>query len=74
MPKRPRCPRCTYWTYWGGYEEHVAMQRLYVKFRGSWKAVGWICPYCGHVMLTAKFPIREFMTAITTSRSEKPAS
>ncbi|MEX2690199.1 MAG: hypothetical protein Q6351_007735 [Candidatus Njordarchaeum guaymaensis] len=54
--KIPKCPKCTRLDYTG--EHHIAMKRLYIKDKGKWLAIGWICPKCGKIKITRKFPIK----------------
>jgi len=48
------------------------MSRLYVKLRGSWKPVGWICPNCGEVRIDeGAVPIKEYRTVYKRRRGER---
>jgi len=40
----------------------LAMHRIYIKDRGKWRAIGWVCLNCGRVDFDVRFPIREYFT------------
>jgi len=67
--EREKCPNCKYWVEWYLYDEPLAMNRLYVKHKGSWLAVGWICPNCGHTKIDdGVIPFKRY----TTVQSSEP--
>jgi len=51
--KPPKCMVCAYSTH--GARKHPNVMRsthgLYIKAKGKWKRVGWICLCCGSVIL-----------------------
>ncbi|MFQ6056217.1 MAG: hypothetical protein ACE5J3_09600 [Methanosarcinales archaeon] len=56
--RREKCPHCT-----RGLDnnEHVTMNRLYVKFKKSWRIVGWICLSCRFIKLEEDIPIKRYL-------------
>jgi len=46
-----KCPNCSYFTLFGKETAPLACRRLYVKHRGGWLRVGWICLHCGYVKI-----------------------
>jgi len=68
---REKCSRCVYDSTGCHYGEPLAISRLYVKLRGSWKPVGWICPNCGEVRIDeGAIPIKEYRTVYKRHRGE----
>ena len=60
--EREKCIFCTYLQA-GRYKHRLAMVRLYVKVKGKWVPVGWVCPYCGYSDVDEeKFPLKTYST------------
>jgi len=57
-----KCPFCVYSGEFHQWDVPLAMNRLYVKVKRSWKAVGWICPNCGHVVIDVDLPLKKYST------------
>jgi len=69
MPKRQKCPNCKYKLGWEGFLEPLACNRLYVKHKNKWLAIGWICPNCGwHQINQDKIPFKQYSTVDTGSQ------
>mgnify|MGYP000666254923 CR=1 FL=1 len=60
---KPCCPRCRYSAYFDTQDVPISLRRLYIRIQGRLKPIGWICPNCGYIHLTAKFPLVRIKTA-----------
>lgn len=50
MPKTKKCGQCAYSRSWANHYDY-SMKRLYVRYKNSYKPIGWICPYCNKIEL-----------------------
>jgi hypothetical protein len=57
----PKCEKCELWYPYGGITQKVAMSRVYIKDKGKWKTIGWICPICGKFTLTHPLPLKKYV-------------
>lgn len=65
--KKPECPKgCNYILYLSPYKDHlkpVKMVRLYIRVKGRYNPIGWICPVCGATILS-DLPLKRFKTEV----------